>query len=63
MMELPANLKDLLAENKEAMECFLHLPEDIQSNIIMRAKSIKRKHEMDNLINSLTCNYRQQANC
>ena len=62
MMDMPANLKDLLANNREAMECFLHLPEDIQNNIILRAKTIKKKHEMDNLMNSLTCNH-IQANC
>lgn len=56
MIGIPANLRASLASNSDAMECFLHLPEDIQSNVIIRANNVRKKHEMDNLISSLSCN-------
>lgn len=56
MLGIPASLRASLANNSDAMECFLHLPEDLQSNVIIRANNIRKKHEMDNLINSLSCN-------
>ena len=56
MIGIPADLRALLANNVDAMECFLNLSEDLQSNVIIRANKTRKQIEMNNLIGSLSYN-------
>ena len=50
---LPLGFSFALAQNPEAMKAFSNFPEEKQTEILNRAKSVVSKSEMQELVNGL----------
>ena len=51
---LPLGFSFALAQNPEAMQAYSNIPEEKQTEILNRAKSVVSKSEMQGLVNGLS---------
>ena len=51
--ELPLGFGFALAQNPDAMKRFSNLPENLQSDILQRARAVTSEQEMQSLVNEM----------